>query len=112
MNAIRGASRGRFRLGAIEYPINLVVSEPIRDGQRYVIVTERSLRIEEVNESRPSLDYPFTVLVFEVPDFGAGEGRVYTQAALRLDSDGHPRVDQYEHQPGTLKDIRRTKSFP
>jgi hypothetical protein len=109
LNSIRGASRGRFRLGAIEYPMNLVVAEPDRDGYRYVVVTERPLRVEEVNEASPSLDHPFTILVFGVPGFGAGEGQLFTQAAIQVDAQGHPRVDQYEPRRGTLKDVRRTK---
>jgi len=109
LNAIRGASRGRFRLGAIEYPMNLVVAEPTRDGYRYVVVTERPLRIEEVNEGSPSLDHPFTILVFDVPEFGSGEGQLFTQAAIQVDADGHPSVDQYEPRRGTLKDVRRSR---
>jgi hypothetical protein len=47
--------------------------------------------------------------VFDVPEFGSGEGRLYTQASLRIDADGYLRVDPYEHRPGTLRNIRRKK---
>lgn len=109
LNAIRGGPGGQFRLGAIQYPIDLVLAEPVRDGARYVVVTGRSLRVEEVNEGRESLDHPFTVIVFDVPEFGAGQGHVYPQAALWIDSDGYVQVEQYDGEPGTLKDVRRVK---
>jgi hypothetical protein len=109
LNAIRGASRGRFRLGAVEYPMNFVAAEQTRDGYHYIVVTERPVRIEEVNEGSPSLDHPFTILVFDVPEFGSGQGQLFTQAVIEVDPDGHPQAYQYEHRRGTLKDIRRTK---
>src|SRR5215471_12942540 len=64
--SIRGGNRGRLNLGNLEVPLDVVVSEPIPDGVRYVVVTTRSLKIEEVNDSGPSLDYPFAVAIFEV----------------------------------------------
>ncbi len=109
LNAIRGGPGGQFRLGAIQYPIDLVVAEAISDGSRYVVVTARSLRVEEVNEGRESLDHPFTVIAFDVPEFGTGQGRICPQAALWVDSDGHVQVEQYDGEPGTLKDVRRVK---
>ena len=109
MNTIRGAGRGRIRLGGLEYPIDLVVAEKIKDAERYVVVTARPLKFEEVQEGRPSLDHPFTVMVFDVPSFGKGEGHIFTKAALYVDDDGHVRAEQYEHDPGTLKDVKRLK---
>ncbi len=109
LNAIRGAGRGRIRLGGYEYPVDLVVAEKTRDGNRYIVVTARTLRYEEVQEGRDSMDHPFTVIVFEVPGFGRGDGRIYTRAALSVDADGHVKADQYDGHPGTLKDVRRIK---
>ncbi len=109
LNAIRGAQRGRIRLGGFEYPIDLVVAEKVQDGERYSVVTARSLKYEEVQEGRASLNHPFTVIVFDVPEFGKGDGRIYTQAALSVDGEGHVKAEQYEGQPGTLKDVKRLK---
>lgn len=109
MNYIKGAGRGRFRLGGLEYPIDLVVAEKTKDGERYYVVTARALKYEEVQEGRPSLDHPFTVLVFDVPSFGKGQGKIFTKAALFVDDDGHVRAEQYEHDPGILKDVKRLK---
>jgi len=105
--AIQGGNRGRLSLGSLEYPLDLVVAEPVSGGVRYAVVTTRSLRIEEVNESRPSLDYPFAVAVFEVPEFGSGQGELYPRAALSIDADGRVRIERYDERPGLLKDIRR-----
>jgi hypothetical protein len=109
MNTIRGAGRGRIRLGGIEYPIDLVVAEKTKDGERYIVVTARPLKFEEVQEGRPSLDHPFTVMVFDVPGFGKGTGHIFTKAALFVDDEGHVRAEQYEHDPGILKDVKRLK---
>jgi len=107
LNAIRGANRGHFDLGGITYPIDLVVAEPWKDGFEYVIVTGRALRIEEAQEGGESLDYPFSVAIFQVPGFGSGEGHIYTRAALSIDPDGHVHVEQYGGKPGTLADVKR-----
>jgi hypothetical protein len=107
VNAIRGSNRGSFRLGAADYPIDLVVAEPVRDGYTYFIVTARALQYEEVQQGSESLEHPFTVAEFHVPGFGPGDGHVYTKAALVVDEDGHVRVNQYDRRPGTLKDVKR-----
>lgn len=107
LNAIKGANRGYFRLGAIDYPIDLVVAKETRDGYKYVIVTARALKYEEVQEGSASLDHPFTVAIFDVPDFGAGSGELYTKAALSVEPDGWVNVVQYGGRPGKLKDVKR-----
>ena len=109
LNAIKGGGRGRIRLGGLEYPVDLVVVESSGDVTRYYVVTARPLKYEEVNEGRASLDHPFTVFVVNVPGMGTGDGRIYTHAALWIDDQGHVRADQYEGQPGTLRDVKRLK---
>jgi hypothetical protein len=109
LNAIKGGGRGRIRLGGLEYPVDLVVVEPSSDVTRYYVVTARPLKYEEVNEGRASLDHPFTVFVVNVPGMGTGDGRIYTHAALSIDDQGHVRADQYEGQPGTLRDVKRLR---
>jgi hypothetical protein len=108
-NAIRGSRRGRVKLGGMESPIDLVIAEPGKDGERYVVVTARPLRYEETAEGSASLGHPFTVFVFEVPGFGSGTGSIFTRAALSVDADGRVQVDQYDGKPGTLKDVRRVR---
>ena len=105
--AIRGGSRGTFRLGALDYPIDLVVAEKIPDGYRYYVVTTRPLDFEEVRQEKASLDNPFTVAVFDVPKVGSGEGQLFTKAALSIDADGHVRAEQFKKRAGILKDVTR-----
>jgi len=109
LNAIRGSGRGRIRLGAFEYPTDLVVAEKTKDGERYAVVTARRMSYEEAQEGRPSVDHPFTIIIFDVPGFGKGEGRIFTKAAIYVDDEGHVRAEQYEHDPGALKDVKRKK---
>jgi hypothetical protein len=109
VNAIRGSGRGRIRFGGLEYPIDLVVAEPVKDGYYYVVVTTRSFRFEDA-EDRPSVDYPFAVLVFTVPEFGMGEGKILPKASLSIDPDGRVRAIPSEGEPGTLTDVRRAPS--
>ena len=106
MASIRGGNRGRLNLGGIEAPLDLVIAEPAEGATQYVVVTARNLKFEEVNENRETLDYPFTVVVFSVPEFGSGEGQLYLHCALSINENGRVRVEHYEDQPGTLKDIR------
>jgi hypothetical protein len=107
LNAIKGGNRGYFRLGAVDYPIDLVVAKETKDGFKYVVVTARSLRYEEVQEGSASLEHPFTVAIFDVPEFGSGSGELYTKAALFVEEDGWIRADQYGGRPGMLKDVKR-----
>jgi len=109
LNAIKGGGRGRIRLGGLEYPVDLVVVEPLGDTTHFYVITARPLKYEEVNEGRPSLDHPFTVFVVNVPGWGTGDGRIYTHAALSIDEEGHVRADQYDGRPGTLRDVKRLK---
>ncbi len=106
VNAIRGMSQGRFLLGAVEYAVDLIVAEPSDKGVQYYVITSRTLQYEEVTDGSQSVDYPFTVLSFFVPEFGSGDGKIFTRAALAVDPDGHVRADQYRGKPGILKDVK------
>jgi len=105
--AILGGSRGKLSLGGIAYPLDLVIFEPKDKGFRYVVVTSRPIRWEESEFGESSLDYPFTVLVFEEPAVGLGEGQIVPRAALEIDEDGHVRAVAHEGRMGVLKEIRR-----
>ena len=107
--ALRGMNNGRIRLGALEMPVSLVAAEEISDGYRYFFITARRLHVEEVNSSSPSLDYPFGVAVFELGDFGTGDGEIYPQAAIRIDDEGSVVVDQHDGEPGQLKDVKKQR---
>jgi hypothetical protein len=109
-NSIRGMGQGKFLLGAIEYSADLIVAEPDSNGVKYSIVTARPLKYEEVTDGSESLDYPFTVLVFTVPSFGSGDGKIFTKAALFVDEDGKVRAEQYHGKVGTLKDVKPSNS--
>ena len=108
-NTIRGSARGKVKLGALEFPVDLVVAEPERDGVRYYVVTTRQLQYEETVNNEASLDYPFSLLVVDVPSIGTGDGTIFTKAALYVDDEGHVRAEQYQGDPGSLKDVKRLK---
>ncbi|HEY2798444.1 MAG TPA: hypothetical protein VGK26_11200 [Thermoanaerobaculia bacterium] len=108
-NTIRGSARGKVKLGALEFPVDLVVAEPERDGIRYYVVTTRQLQYEETVNNDASLDYPFSLLVVDVPSIGTGDGTIFTKAALYVDDEGHVRAEQYQGDPGSLKDVKRLK---
>lgn len=110
LNAIRGAGRGKIQLGAFEYPIDLVVAEPgDGGGLRYYVVTSRAMSYDEVSEGTSSTTHPFSVFVVNVPEFGAGDGHIFTRASLSIDDAGRVRAEQYGGRPGTLKDVKRLK---
>ena len=91
-------------------PVSLVAAEEISDGYRYIFVTARRIQVEEVNSSSPSLDYRFGVAVFELGDFGTGDGKIYPAAAIRIDDDdGSVVIDQYDGEPGQLKDVKKQR---
>jgi hypothetical protein len=110
LSALRGSQNGLLRLGALEFPVNLVAAEETRDGYELVFVTSRRIQVEEREFSSESLDYPFGVAVFEVRDFGAGEGTIYPQAAIRVDLDDETVVvEQYDGEPGSLIDVKKVR---
>jgi hypothetical protein len=106
---IKDAVRGKIKFGGLEYPANLVVAEPDGDDIRYIVVTGRPFKYEETAYGEASLDYPFTLLVVHVPEWGTGDGTILTKAALYVDEEGHVRAEQYQGDPGTLKDVKRLK---
>ena len=107
---LNGMNNGRLRLGALELPVNLVAAEKLDDGYRYIFVTARRIQVEEVNSSSPSLHYPFGVAIFELGDFGPGEGQVYPAASLHIDdSDNSVIIKEYEGDPGRLEDVEKTR---
>jgi hypothetical protein len=108
VNAIRGSGQGQVKLGALVYPIDLVMAEKIEDGWRYLVVTTRPIKYTESEEDGgASLNYPFAVFAWDWTDFGSSDGTIYTRASLSIDPDGHVQVSQYDGDPGTLSDIRR-----
>jgi hypothetical protein len=110
LSALRGSQNGLFRMGALEFPVNLVAAEETRDGYELVFVTSRRIQVEEREFSSESLDYPFGVAVFEVRDFGTGEGTIYPQAAIRVDPDEETVVvEQYDGEPGRLVDVKKVR---
>jgi hypothetical protein len=106
-NSIRNAARGRLLLGGVAFPLDLVVAERTDDGWRFVVVSNRNFRWDEIQVERPSLGFPFTAADFEVPDMGSGGGRLVPKAALSIGDDGRVSVDRFEGESGRLKDIRR-----
>jgi hypothetical protein len=108
-NAVRGAARGTLNLGGLLYSLDVVSVDPLEHGYHYIVVTTRPLRIEEVNEGSPSVQYPFAVLIFDVPEFAKGTGTLYQRASLRIDENDQVQIDQWEATPGKLEDIERIK---
>lgn len=106
-NAIRGGNRGSFMLGAVSYPLDLVIVEPTDDGWKYAIVTCRNFQWNEEALDEASLDFPFTIAVFETTGFGRGEGTIMPRAALSVDADGRLAVEKFEGTEGRMKDVKR-----
>jgi hypothetical protein len=102
---LRQNSSGSFVLGGLEYPINLIVAEPLDDGVRYIVVTARNFSYQEAAEGGSSLDFPFAVAVFTVPEFGSGDGKIYPKASLSIDADGHVKAQAFKDRTGRLKDV-------
>jgi hypothetical protein len=112
VNAIRGSGQGQVKLGALVYPIDLVMAEKIEDGWRYFVITTRPIKYNEADQDGgASLDYPFAVFGFDSTDFSTGDGFIYPRAALSIDPDGHLQVSQYDGDPGTLTDVRRVPNY-
>jgi hypothetical protein len=106
-NAIRGANRGSLMLGAVSYPLDIVVAEPDGDAWKYTIVTVRNFQWNEKALDEESLDFPFTVVTFEASGFGRGEGKVMPRAALSIGEDGRLAVEKFQGTDGRLKDVKR-----
>jgi hypothetical protein len=99
-------ANGSVGFGVLQYTLNLVVKKPGDRGQRYVIVANRPFSAYEVNTNQDSVNYPFGVVVFDVDDFGRGEGTVYQRAQITVNDDGTVNVNGYG-QPGRLLDVSR-----
>ena len=106
---MRGTAQGKVKLGTLEFPVDLVIAEPDGNDVRYYVVTSRQIKYEENLYGEESLDYPFSLLVVNVPEIGTGDGTIFTKAALYVDDEGHVRAEQYQGDPGSLKDVKRLK---
>ncbi len=106
-NAIRGSQRGRLLLGAVAFPLDIVVAEKTDDGWSYIVVTARDLRWNEIQLHESSAEYPFAVAEFEVSGFGRGSGTLTPRASLSIGDDGLVSVASYEGEAGKLKDVKR-----
>ena len=94
-NAIRGSGQGQVKLGALVYPVDLVMAEKIDDGWRYLVVTTRPIKYNESDEDGgASLNYPFAVFTWDWTSFGSSAG-------------GATPLPQYDGDPGSLNDVRR-----
>ncbi|MCP4898576.1 MAG: hypothetical protein GY906_16505, partial [bacterium] len=90
-------------------PVALVTVEPARRGYRYLFVTPRRIKVDEEEFGKDSLNYPFGIAVFEVSDWGKGEGQLHVAAALHIDTDGHVEVDDYNGAEGRFKDVKKVR---
>jgi hypothetical protein len=99
-------ANGSVGFGVLQYTLNLVVKKPGDRGQRYVIVVNRPFSAYEVNTDQDSVSYPFGVVVFDVDDFGNGEGEVFQRAQITVNDDGTVSVNGYG-QPGWLLNVSR-----
>jgi len=103
----RNSARGNLLLGGVSFPLGIVAVERSGDAWRFVVVTARNFRWDEVQLEEASVNFPFAVADFEVPDMGSGSGRLVPKAALSIDESGKVFVDRFEGESGRLKDIRR-----
>jgi len=99
-------ANGSVGFGVLQYTLNLVVKKPGDRSQRYVIVANRPFSAYEVNTNQDSVNDPFGVVVFDVDDFGNGEGTVYQRAQITVNDNGTVSVNGYG-QPGRLLDVSR-----
>lgn len=109
LGALRDRADGRLALGALQMPLALVVAQPVDRGFEYLFLTPRTIRVGETERGSESLGFPFGIAVFELGDFGKGEGRLHVAAALSIDDEGHVEVSDWERAPGRLLDIRRVR---
>ena len=109
LSVLKGRRDGQLRLGAMNMPIALVVVEEQGRDYRYLFLTPRRIQAEEEILGEESLDYPFGIAVFEVDRFGRGEGRLHVSAALRIDSDGHIEIEDYDGVDGTIERIKQLR---
>lgn len=102
--SLQGRRDGRLRLGAVDYPVSLIVAKPTPRGERWVAVTERPLRLDQLpGEDEP--DHPFGILDFLVDEHGRGEGIVYPAAAVGFDSEGYVVIEGTPRRSGRLLDV-------
>ena len=107
--SLQGRRDGRLALGALQLPIALAVNVPTDDGFWYLLITPRAIKVAETERGMDSLDYPFGVAVFEVGDFGTGEGDLHVAGALAIDDEGYLTVADYEDVPGRLQDVKKVR---
>ena len=108
-NALRGRGNGVLRLGALDYPLDLISAKPTSKGFKLLAVTNRPIRFQETDQGLASLDYPFGIFVIEVDGLGRGEGRFFPAASLRIQPDGAIDIYQYPEGEGSVTDVKKVR---
>jgi hypothetical protein len=106
--ALRGRHNGRVRLGALEHPLDLVVTKPTDDGFRLIVVTTRMLRVEETEQGLESLDFPFGFIALDLDHSGRGSGQYHPKAALWITEDGAVAVEGWEGE-GRVLEVKKVR---
>jgi hypothetical protein len=102
--SLQGRRDGRLRFGALDVPVNLIVAKSTAEGERWVVVTERPLRLDQLPEEDEP-DHPFGILDFLVDEHGRGEGTVYPAAAIGFDSEGYVVIEGTPRRSGRLLEV-------
>ncbi len=109
--SLRGRGDGKLHMGGMVHSLGIVVAKELDNGDyRYTFVTARRIRVEEENLDQESLNFPFSVITFEVGDWGTGEGTFYSAAKIHVDpEDLTVTVEQYDYDPGRIYNVKKLK---
>ena len=77
-----GPDPNNYRLG---WNLRYTWHEPLPDGERMVIATDRYMSMWELRNQPRTVDYPFTIMEIRFPKEGKGEGRMVAATQISFD---------------------------
>ncbi len=101
----QGPDPHHARLG---YDLHYAWQTPLPEGgRRVVIATDRYIGFNEARNSGRSMDYPFTLMQFQLDKDGKGEGKMSVATKISFDKDKNTiELENYASEPVRLQNVK------
>lgn len=92
---------------SLGWDIHFAREQPLGDGRRVIIATDRPMSFWEIQNSTRSSDYEFTLAEIRLTKDGKGEGKLATTAKINWNKDTRTvEIENYDIEPVRLNEVR------
>lgn len=92
---------------SLGWDIHFAREQPLGDGRRVIIATDRPMSFWEIQNRTRSSDYEFTLAEIRLTKDGKGEGKLATTAKISWNKDTRMvEIENYDIEPVRLNEVR------